>query len=135
MERRQYIVRYARTALDSSLLEVVWEGFLPRALGAPGFRPPVDVFETDVAFLVTVEIAGVADDGYHVALHDNLLIISGERPWQGPPGDARTYLSEIRYGVFRVELELPLGLRLSAAEARYERGMLRIKLTKEGGAR
>lgn len=138
MERRQVIIRYARTsgaALDPSLLEVVWEGFLPRALGPPQFRPPVDVFETPDTLLVTVEIAGVADDGYQVVLRDNVLIVTGERPWRVPAGDAHVHVSEIRYGGFRVDIELPPGLGVVAAKASYERGLIRIALAKEANRR
>jgi len=138
MERRQVIIRYARTsgaALEPSLLEVVWEGFLPRALGPPRFRPPVDVFETPDALLVTVEIAGVADDGYQVVLRDNVLVVNGERPWHVPSGDAHVHVSEIRYGGFRVDIELPPGIRLAGTKATYERGLIRIVLAKEAKSR
>jgi HSP20 family protein len=138
MERRQVVIRYARTsgdALDSSLLEVVWEGFLPRALGPASFRPPVDVFETPELLLVTVEIAGVADDAYQVVLRDDVLIVTGERPWRVPPGEVHVHLSEIRYGGFRVEIELPVGIGVAGAKATYERGLLRIALAKEARPR
>ena len=138
MERRQVVIRYARTsgaALDSSLLEVVWEGFLPRALGSPSFRPPVDVLETPEILLVTVEIAGLADGGYQVVLQDDVLIVTGERPWHVPAGEVHVHLAEIRYGGFRVEIELPVGIGVAGAKATYERGLLRIALAKEAKPR
>jgi HSP20 family molecular chaperone IbpA len=43
------------------------------------WRPPTDVYETDEAVVVRVEIAGLRPEDVMVALHDRWLVISGYR--------------------------------------------------------
>ncbi len=122
------IVRYARAS--ETALEVVWEGFLPRTLAPAYFRPSVDLSETATELRVIVEIAGLADDAYRIAVDRGVLVISGERPWEAPAGCARIHLSEIRYGRFQLEVPLPAHVRVTAAKASYDRGLLHVDLEK-----
>src|SRR3974377_1903827 len=43
------------------------------------WRPPTDVFETDDAVVIRVEIAGMHDADFVVTLHNQLLTVSGQR--------------------------------------------------------
>jgi HSP20 family protein len=94
-----------------------------------GFRPQVDSFRTTdpALFTVVVEIAGVDPDEVNVTAGDGALVISGERrraPCEGP-----VYQQiEIEHGPFERVVRLPDDVDLSQAEARYERGLLKIAI-------
>jgi HSP20 family protein len=95
----------------------------------PAWRPPTDVFETDEAFIVRVEIAGMKEDDFLIELDQNALSIHGLR--SDLPERRAYHQMEIYFGEFRIEMELPRPVIASQVQADYENGFLRVTLPKE----
>ena len=92
------------------------------------WRPPTDVYETDESAVVIVEIAGLQDGDFDVALTGRTLVISGERR---DPAEKLAYQQmEIRYGRFWTQVYLPWALDNGHIEATYDRGFLQVVLKK-----
>jgi HSP20 family protein len=92
-----------------------------------GFRPQLDCFRSEdpATFTVLVDIAGVKPDTVEVTTAERSLVISGVRRRDECGG--RTYQQmEIEYGPFQRVVQLPDDADVSAAEATYEQGLLRI---------
>ena len=92
-----------------------------------GFRPPLDCFRTDDpdTFTVVVDIAGIDPEAVNVTTADRSLVISGER--RRDEGGGRSYQHmEIEYGSFQRVIQLPDDVDPAAAEASYEKGLLKI---------
>jgi HSP20 family protein len=92
------------------------------------WRPPTDVFETDDAVIVRVEIAGMRDAEFAVIVHDQLLTISGQRA--DPTTKVAYHQLEVRYGEFRTEVYLHWAVEQSDIAAVYQDGFLIITLPK-----
>lgn len=112
----------------------------PFAFGEPGsgywrlnvrtplWRPPTDVFETEEALIVRLEIAGMRESDFVIELDGRFLSIRGARP---DSNERRAFHQmEIRFGEFSVELELPLPVHSDLVEATYRDGFLRLVLPK-----
>jgi HSP20 family protein len=92
------------------------------------WRPPTDVFETDEAVVVRVEIAGMAESDFIIVLDGHSLSIRGIRP---DVSERRAYYQmEIRFGEFSVDIELPSPVEVDKVEAIYQNGFLRVILPK-----
>ncbi len=92
------------------------------------WRPPTDVFETDDSAVVMVEIAGLQEGDFAIALSGRNLVISGERR---DPAEKLAYQQmEIRYGRFRTQVYLPWAIDPTDPEALYENGLLKVTLRK-----
>ena len=91
------------------------------------FRPPLDCYRTDdpKAFTVLVDISGVDPDSVRVTTADHVLLIAGERKRDDCGGRSYQHM-EIEYGPFERAVQLPDDTDPAAAEATYERGLLRI---------
>lgn len=116
-----------RLAELEELFDELWQ--VPRfAAGMRhAFRPQVDVCRDGEKLTVVVEIPGADPDAIRVVLDGRTLLIAGERP--RPRGSADVwYRSEIEYGPFERELTLPADVTVDAAEATYERGLLKLEL-------
>ncbi len=88
------------------------------------WSPPTDVYETEVSFVVRIEVAGMRESDFNVEIDDNSLVISGIR---ADSSEHRAYRQmEIRYGEFSSGVEIPSGLDVQHAEANYEDGFLVI---------
>ena len=92
------------------------------------WRPPADVFETDLEFVVLVELAGMRGVEISVTLEEQLLRIRGSR---SESSGARAYHQmEINYGDFALEVRLPVPVDRERIDASYSDGFLRVLLPK-----
>jgi len=92
------------------------------------WRPPTDVFETEDAIVIRVEIAGMREQDFSVALEARTLTIRGVR--SDPTGRRAFYQMEIPFGEFSTEVELPAPIVSESVEAVYRDGFLQITLPK-----
>ena len=92
------------------------------------WTPPTDVYETDENLIVKVEIAGMREEDFEVAVEDYILSIRGNRAGQN---ERRAYHQmEIRFGKFEIAIGLPTGINLEDAFAEYKEGFLTIVFPK-----
>ncbi len=93
------------------------------------WSPPTDVYETEKSYIVRVEIAGMREEDFQVALEDYTLHISGFRP------DSSTHRAyhqmEIRFGKFSTSVALPNPVNIEHSRAEYKDGFLTVTLPKE----
>lgn len=93
------------------------------------WKPPTDVYETDDSVVVQTEAAGMRDGHFHVSLQGQTLTISGIRSDRS--GERRAYHQmEINTGEFRDEINLPAPVDPESMSARYDDGILEIRLRK-----
>lgn len=93
------------------------------------WQPPTDVYETEDAIIVQVEIAGVQSADFRIELFDHILCISGTRV--DPNSEQRAfYQMELRFGDFRTEAEIPVPVDKDRLGAEYGDGFLRVTLPK-----
>ena len=92
------------------------------------WRPPTDVYETQQHVIVKVEVPGMVESDFQIALDGGRLVISGHRP--DAPGKLVYHNMEIRYGAFRSEVRIDWTVDSEAIEATYELGFLYVRLPK-----
>jgi len=93
------------------------------------WRPPTDVYETELTFVVRVEIAGMQENGFSISLANRLLSIRGIR--QEMPERRAYHQMEIFFGEFASEIELPGPVVAEEVTAEYLDGFLRLEFPKE----
>jgi HSP20 family protein len=93
------------------------------------WRPPTDVYVTDDAVIVRVEIAGMRNGEFSVTFEDHTLTIHGSRP---DFAERRAYHQmEIRFGEFRTDVGLHWPVATDKIDAEYKDGFLRVILPLE----
>ena len=92
----------------------------------------VDVSETDKGYTVHAEIPGVSKDDIQVAVEGNQVTISAEVKRNGELKEGERVLrTERYYGAAYRSFTLPAELDEAASEAKYENGVLELKLAKK----
>jgi len=92
------------------------------------WSPPTDMYETEDSFIVRVEVSGMKDDDFEVAVENNMLMISGNR---SDLYERRAYHQmEIRFGKFEIAVEIPVPIEIERSSAEYKDGFLVIQLPK-----
>ena len=93
------------------------------------WSPPTDVYETDSAIVVKIEIAGLSPEDFNISLDHRVLTVRGVR--RDPTSKLAYQQLEINYGQFQTEVYLPWPINETAEiEATYEQGFLTILLPK-----
>jgi len=92
------------------------------------WSPPTDFYETDDAYVVRVEVAGMREQDFEVNLENNFLVISGVRP--DLPERRAYHQMEIRFGRFSTVVGMPGPVNVEDAQAVYEDGFLVVTLPK-----
>jgi HSP20 family protein len=112
-------------------LDEMLRGVSPRfTLSRHGWRPHVDIYETEEEVVVLAEIAGLQREEIDLEVGPRTVKIFGVRGG-GPRGeDARYRLAEIPCGRFERNLALPSLIDTGTAVARYRDGLLEIRLGK-----
>ncbi len=93
------------------------------------WRPPTDLFETEDAFVVRVEIAGMRSEDFVISLENRRLTVRGARPNRAERG--AYHQMEICFGEFATEIELPGPVAEASISAEYSDGFLRVALPKQ----
>jgi HSP20 family protein len=96
----------------------------------PAWVPALDISERKDAYLVTVELPGVALDDLQITVEDGLLTVQGERHFNNDASDQQFHRVERRYGAFRRAVTLPAHVMADAVEASVEDGVLEILVPK-----
>lgn len=92
--------------------------------------PALDVWETDDAIVISVDLPGVDEDKISLEVEDGVLTISGERERKAEQKEGGYYRFERRYGSFTRSVTLPQGVDESQIKAQFSGGVLEISVPK-----
>ena len=95
-----------------------------------GWRPPVDLQETDDRYVLTAEVPGVKQEDIHVAFENGVLTISGVRRERERPCE-EFHRVERGHGSFSRSFHLPLPVDADAITADLREGVLTVACPKQ----
>ena len=98
---------------------------------APGFVPPVDIYEDEHKLMLRVEIPGMRLEDLDVRMENNTLTVKGERTFQAQGREDNFHRVERRYGTFYRAFTLPQTIDPASIRAEYEAGILTLELLKK----
>ena len=94
------------------------------------WAPSVDVYETDRAFMVEVDLPGLKKEDVKITVENNTLTITGERKWKKEVNDENVHRQERFYGKFVRSFILPDNVDRDNISASFEDGVLTIEIPK-----
>jgi HSP20 family protein len=102
-----------------------------RSYGPAGREfPPVNLYANEHDLLLTLEVPGLDPSKFDVTFTGDSVTVSGERPADTPKDGDSFHRRERSSGQFRRALKLPFEVDPSRTEAAYEKGVLRVKMTR-----
>jgi HSP20 family protein len=100
-----------------------------------GWNPAVEMSEDKDMVTVKAEIPGMKKEDIDVSLHENQLILSGEKKCESERKDDGTRRSECFYGRFHRTIALPYAVDVAKIQASYRDGVLSVTLPKSEHAK
>lgn len=92
--------------------------------------PPLDVWETDSEVVYAFDLPGIPEDKISIEVEDDTLTVSGEREKTEEVREEGFYRFERRFGSFARAIGLPQGADPDKISARYENGVLEVRVPK-----
>ncbi len=95
---------------------------------AGGYEVPTDVFHTDEALVIRMDLPGVNSEDVEVTVQENVLLINGKRRFPYEADKVRFVRRGSFYGEFTQRVSLGKGLNTEQISARYENGVLELRV-------
>jgi HSP20 family protein len=95
-----------------------------------GWRPSVDISETEDQLLIKAELPGLDAKDVSVSLSGDLLTIKGKKKQEKEKKDEHFHSSERYYGSFQRSFRLPVNIKTDEVDATFKKGILQIALRK-----
>lgn len=99
------------------------------APGPAGWQPPVDLYETADAYVLTAEIPGLDRDDIDIQTGEGRLVLSGMRQ-ERPVACEQFHRLERGHGSFQRTFQLPLPVDDAAVTADLKDGVLTVRIPK-----
>ena len=122
-----------RPSRSNPLSELV--GDFPERLRGDRWQPAVDVFETEKAVVVRVELAGVRSSQVKVSIDGDWLRIRGERTPSADADIERLQQMEIAFGPFERSVRIGIPFERNQVVANLDEGFLSVVLPKSAPTR
>jgi HSP20 family protein len=136
------LVRYETPALDplasvADLREEMgrWFDFAFSAGGRGATVPAIDVYRDQETFVLRAELPGVRKEDVSLEVTDGVLQLSGERKSEETPKEGESAVREISPSRFSRSIALPDEVQADKIEARFENGLLTVRLPKRAEAK
>jgi HSP20 family protein len=94
------------------------------------WMPAMDLLESGDDFVLKADLPGVSEEDVTIELEDSTLTISGERKAEHQSEGEGYYRVERSTGAFSRSLTLPKGVDPEAVSARFDRGVLEVRIPK-----
>jgi len=94
-----------------------------------------EVTDCDDTIEVALEAPGLEPGDFEIEVHDDVLVVRGEKRVSREEKQGHYYVLERAYGRFERAIKLPARVDDITARARYRRGILKVSLPKIAGPR
>ena len=97
--------------------------------------PAMDLVETDDSLVLRGDLPGMSEDDVDIEIKDNVLTVSGERKAENEEKGEGYHRVERAFGSFSRSLTLPQGVDAEKVEAKFENGVLEVRIPKPAAAK
>ena len=99
------------------------------------WSPAVDISETENALMVSAEIPGMKKEEIKISIHNNILVLKGEKKKEKEEKEEKYHRIERTYGSFTRSFSLPTSVDPNKVKASYKDGILYVELLKKEEAK
>jgi HSP20 family protein len=97
--------------------------------------PPINVYETDEAIEISMDLPGVDMDAVRIVLKGNAVLIAGEKASRRAVSGSSFHLVERGFGRFARSVRITTSFDATKARATLQLGELRVTLPKRANRR
>ncbi len=121
--------------VDEAFNDFLAPAGLARSSELETWAPAVDIVEDEEAILFHFEMPGMTRDNVEITLEDRTLTLRGERRFERDEENVQYHRIERAHGTFSRSFRLPANVDTDAAEARFDNGLLTVRVPKSDEAK
>jgi HSP20 family protein len=99
------------------------------------FQPRIDVVDEDEALRISADLPGMERKDVEVLAEDGFLVLRGEKKHEAKSEEKGCFRLERAFGTFQRVIPLPDDVELDGAEAKFNNGVLTLRLPKGAKAK
>ena len=122
-------------ALQGELGRVLRNPAYNLGLSGYGAYPPINIFDDGEGLAIMAELPGVEPASVNLVAQRNTLTLTGNRAREEAKAPGAFHRREREFGEFSRSIQLPEGLDLEKTTARFESGVLTVKIPKSPEAK
>ncbi|BFN36189.1 Hsp20/alpha crystallin family protein [Fidelibacter multiformis] len=124
--------RYPMLKARRNLVDDFFESFLDsfNTMSNVNWSPSVDLEETKNDYIIHAELPGMNKKDIDISVENDVLTISGEKKERVQTKDSNCLISEIMSGHFSRSFRLPAQIDSEKIEAKWDNGILVVKIPK-----
>jgi len=130
----RYPVTLTTPLFDAFFQDILREGKLPQTKNGEArettWHPHVDVIENEKAYLIQVELPGVASEDVELTLEKQVLTLKGSKSLPALDEGVTRHLHERASGTFERTFRFPSPVQGEGVEAAFHNGLLTITVSK-----
>ena len=111
-------------------IDRVFDAFFGQTDQGRRWVPPMDLVEAEDHFVLKADLPGLAEGDVNIEVQDGTLTLSGERKAEHEQREKGWYRIERSFGSFNRSLTLPQGVDPDSISARFDRGVLEVRIPK-----
>jgi HSP20 family protein len=111
----------------------LFDGFFGRSASPSSGRrwiPAMDLVETEDHLVLRADLPGLDREDIEIEVKDNVLTVAGERKAEHEEKGEGFHRVERAFGRFSRSLDLPHGIAAEEVDARFDRGVLEVRIPK-----
>lgn len=101
---------------------------------ADWFAPRSDALSRENDYEINIELPGVAAKDVEVSVHDNNLVVHGEKRSKREEKGETFYFSEREYGAFHRTFRLPADADGDKIDAHFDNGVLCLRIARKAAS-
>ena len=111
-------------------IDRVFDAFFGGERDSRRWVPQMDLIEAEDHFVLKADLPGLSEGDVSIEVQDGTLTISGERNAEHEAHERGWYRIERSFGSFSRSLTLPDGVDADGIQARFDRGVLEVRIPK-----
>lgn len=125
------VLKSAFDTLENTLFsDPFFDDFFSLHTGRASKFPKIDMWETETAYEIEANVAGLNKDEVSIEVNDNYLTLSGEKKDSRKSENGKYLVSELSYKKFHRQIPIVGMINQDGVDAKYDNGILRITLPK-----
>jgi HSP20 family protein len=101
-----------------------------RLAKSPAWAPPAEIYETQDAYVISLELPGLSQEDVKVTQTNSILTVRGARRFKKANEEAVYHSSERNYGTFERLFPLPSNILAERIKSKFTNGILQITIPK-----
>jgi HSP20 family protein len=123
-------VSLVQSEIDHLNMYLINSGISGQLSKTPMWTPPAEVYETQDAYVINLELPGMSQEDVNVSHANNILTVRGARRFKKASEESRYHTSERSYGTFERLFPLPGNAQTEKIKSKLTTGILQITIPK-----